>query len=229
MKNKKIISVVLFLFVLCSAMMAQGEAPKFIVISKSFGNSIVLRWIPLDYGMWKKYDAGFIIERTTVGVPNSLYIDSVKVWSEEQWQAQIKGNNSDDIKIKYAAIAAQMSYGSELNTTFNNSLSADALNLATEQEVRHSYAMLSADYSPVAADGLGLRYADNKVQIGKDYQYKIYPIANNAKGISEVDTFYAYVNCEEYKPPTTLPSFFIEEQDHMIHLKVDLKDRKSVV
>lgn len=222
MKNKKIISVVFILFALCSVMMAQTEAPKFVVISKSFGNSIVLRWIPLDYGVWKKYDAGFIIERTTNGTPNSLMIDSVKVWSEEQWQVQIKGENTDDIKIKYASIAAQMSYGSKLNTTFNNSLSADALNLATEQEVRHSYAMLSADYSPIAADGLGLRYSDNKVQIGKDYQYKIFPITNNAKDISEVDTLYAYVNCVEYNPPATLPTFFIEEQDHLLHLRVDL-------
>ncbi|MBT8220312.1 MAG: hypothetical protein KJP00_10825, partial [Bacteroidia bacterium] len=220
MRNTYIILLICVSF--CIEAAAQNVSESFSALSKSYGDSIVLRWVPVDYYTWQEYSEGFIIERTTVNQPGEVMIDSVKIWEEIQWKQYFEQNQSDDIATKYLGIAAQMCYGKNLETTFSNSLSAEAINMASSQELRHSYAMLSADLSVPAANALGLRYCDKKVEIGKSYLYKIYPIALYGKP-SRSNFFNAYAHCTKDGEVQQPPKLVIEEGDHLIHLKVDLQ------
>lgn len=206
----------------CFEATGQNANESYSALSKAYGDSIVLRWVPVDYYTWQGNEVGFVIERTTVNEPGDVLIDSVKIWSETQWEKYFEQNTSDDISTKYAAIAAQMCYGKNLETTFSNSLSADAINMASSQELRHSYAMLAADLSLPAANALGLRYCDKKVEIGKSYRYKIYPIDQYGAASSRI-FFNAYAHCAKDGEVQQPPKLVIEEGDHLIHLKVDLQ------
>lgn len=145
--------------------------------ARYYGDSIVLRWAVDKSSAWRILNEyGYEIERLTLDPGNNVIEDfkkltntPVKPWTYEQWGERIDKN--DD----YAVIAAQTLYGESFDVTKTTANKAAQLdNMADEARMRHAFAMLSADISVQAANGLGLRFSDTDIKKGNKYIYRIY-------------------------------------------------------
>ena len=152
---------------------------KLALTARCYGDSIVLRWGYKEAFAFRTLNkAGFIIERLSLDKNNKvletsfqkLTSESIKPWSLEVWKK--KGIEKD----KYAAVAAQALYGKSFSVTGVVSEVEAMQNMADDAELRHSFALLAADISPVAANGLGLRYVDRNIEPDKKYIYRIYSL-----------------------------------------------------
>ncbi len=152
---------------------------KIKISARYYGDSIVLRWAVDKGSAWRTLNEhGYIIERLTLDIDNNVTEEfkkitevPVKPWTYKQWEERI--DKEDD----YAVIAAQSLYGESFDVTKISTNKAGQLdNMADEARMRHAFAMLSADISVQAAQGLGLRLADNDVKKGNKYIYRIYSL-----------------------------------------------------
>lgn len=163
------------------------------VLSKGFNDSIVIRWAPNKATSWTMLNkSGYVIERITIpqdGKVNPRAMErkvfTKKPWSLEEWKQ--KANRSDTM----AAVAAQSLYGKSFNPTTISDEFSKMQALSQEQNNRFSFALLAADISVVAAEGLGLRFVDRQIDKNKKYVYKVYP-ATSASTI-KIDTGYTFV------------------------------------
>lgn len=146
-----------------------GHLNQLHMIGKSNGDSIVLRWAPNHHVFWSECNkAGYYLYRKEWrDVPESdsiiseyLLIDSFLPWPLERF------NQPEIIADSMAMIAAEAIHGERMTNDEDGFLYQ-----LTESEMRYGMAMLSADRSPLAAQSLGLRYVDRKVQAGLTYQY----------------------------------------------------------
>jgi len=170
------------------------------VIRRAYNDSIKLRWAPTDYQSWRhgiKY--GYIIERTTI-MRDSKILDKkenliltsspIKPLSLKEWE---KYAEKDD----YVAIMAEAIYSSSFEIQTKTSPVIDIFNIASEQQNRYSFAMFSADCSPMAAKLGGLSYTDYNVKRGEKYLYKIY-FAADLPGYN--DTATVFTGTDEFHP-----------------------------
>lgn len=142
------------------------------ILSKAYGDSVVLRWAPTDGVVWsasrhKGYSLYRINYRVDGGTDTVLLTPPVRPQSLEML------NKKAGSKNKYLAMAAQALYGKDFRVTEEQPTSfldeiqqqSDAYNL------RFFVAMQAADLSPEAADALGLRWVDKTVKKGLYYGY----------------------------------------------------------
>jgi uncharacterized protein len=146
-------------------------------------DSIVLRWAPSGPGLWlETKTVGYIIERGQVDSTGKLITSSVKrlnevpimPWALDEWK---KRGAATEKNNRYAAIAVQLLYGKKF--TVSNSVSgtgeiAMLRDASLELENRFGFALISADNNTFAANGLGLRFVDTSVAVGKRYTYRVY-------------------------------------------------------
>jgi len=144
------------------------------VLAKSYGDSIVVRWAPMDAVAWLMgNDSGYRVERidyTDHEHPiTTLLGQRLRPLPLEQMKMAIGPND------KYAAIAAQALYGKDFQMTKDAPVgfakkvrqAHDALNF------RYSYTLQAADFSPATASAIGLRWVDKGVKKGSNYIYVV--------------------------------------------------------
>lgn len=149
--------------------------PHLIVLVRNYGDSVVLRWSPDRAGHFLAgTKAGYWVERVELSAQNPrgkkvlLSPVPVKPWPLEEARRRVKPTD------QYPAIALQMVYGQNFTKTFTPD-PASIIKLSEEQNNRFGVALLAADYSPLAADALGLRWVDRLPrQPGAIYTYRIY-------------------------------------------------------
>jgi hypothetical protein len=181
MKGKPIILTLLFISLSCI-----GWSQKSInLLAMPMGDSIILRWSPLDLESWEHgLQKGYQIRRATLDETNranfsfskssQILADTIKVWSEEKWQ------NNLNQKDEWEMIAAGMIYGDLGMDTEAPTLDPEILedrNLARNN--RFAIAFQAANHSTNAAKKLGWMYVDNDVVPGQAYLYAVqpYPLA----------------------------------------------------
>jgi hypothetical protein len=156
---------------------ARGQGPKHLhmrVLAKSYADSIVVRWAPMDAVAWLMgNDSGYRVERidyTDREHPvTTVLCQRLRPLPLEQMKAAIGPND------KYAAIAAQALYGKDFQMTKDAPVgfakkvrqAHDALNF------RYSYTLQAADFSPATASAIGLRWVDAAVRKGSNYIYVV--------------------------------------------------------
>ena len=156
---------------------AEVEIPfegNILAIGRFTGESIILRWAVDDSGLWFENNPyGYGIRRIAFNEDhpydpeNAIELSSIpiKPWPEERWRDYFEsGGQSEPM-----AISAQMllgKYGEDSRLTF--------LGLSDEMINRHGFASISADWDPLAAEALGLRWVDEDLEIGMTYSYEIY-------------------------------------------------------
>lgn len=194
---------ILFVLTWCVVLQAQMQQPEYpvkkasvAVIARSKGDSVWIRWAPNDPLLWQagnKY--GYRVERITVARDEKLLFgsnrvitmvaDSVKPFTIAQIEPFIEQD-------QYAAIVGQAIYGDdfEVSASFEENPAA-ALQKAKELEDRFSFALLSADQSPLAARVHGLWFTDTRVSMNEKYLYRVYPLI--APGVMEFDTAYTVI------------------------------------
>ncbi len=196
--------------------------------ARYYGDSIVLRWAVDKSSAWRALNEyGYIVERLTLDADNRVSEDfkrltdaPVKPWTYEQWGQRI--NKEDD----YAVIAAQTLYGESFDVARITTNKAEQIdNMADEARMRHAFAMLSADISVQAANGLGLRLVDKDVKEGNKYIYRVHSIHQNTSFTSDTALFVIGTK-EKYnvfapQPPTAL------EDEHRVTLDWDKENKFS--
>lgn len=150
-------------------------APRMALLVRNYGDSVVLRWSPTQAAHWLRGNQlGYQIQRVELskeypnGLKKSLSALPIRPWTREQFTSQFKPGDT------YIAVAAQMIHGKGYSEMVPADMRA-VLKLHQEQTNRHSVALLAADFSPKAANALGLRWVD-KTPRKKDaiYVYRVY-------------------------------------------------------
>lgn len=163
------------------------------MISRSYGDSVVLRWAPDSYHIWQlgnKY--GYVIERWHEGLDQyEKIVGPMKPYTLAEWKQKA---DTTDVTV---SIAAQVLHG-KIRVDPNTSQAMGRKMMAhDEQNNRYVYAMVAAEFSIAAAKGLALRYCDKNL-VGKSrFLYRLYiPVAGEG-----VDTVKIYVDTKKvYKP-----------------------------
>jgi uncharacterized protein len=170
------------------------------LVTKSFGDSVVLRWGPSKPGAWTIANKlGYIVERAPIseadqGKPVFTRLSSVviKPWPLDEWKRRIQLEN------RYGAIAAQMLYGGKA-TPDASAKSINSLRDASQEfQNRHGFALFAADNDAIAAEGLALRLTDRSVRTGDRYIYRVF--VAEIDPTYKIDTAYAVVDVAAATP-----------------------------
>lgn len=203
-----IIALLAFSWKAAKAQVKQPEYPETTsssvsVIVRSKGDSVLIRWAPGDPLLWKianKY--GYRVIRTTVAMDDILLFgdnrktiivaDSVLPYPLDKIEPLVD-------RDQYTAVVAQAIYGEdfEMETSFESG-PAEKLSQARELENRYSFALFSADQSPLAAQVHGLWFTDRNVNIHEKYLYEVVPLIPS--GIIEFDTAYTVIAVNDTAP-----------------------------
>lgn len=174
------------------------------VLANPVDNKITLRWAPTTSPAWEYGNSyGYSIQRVTISRNNQPLSVKVKLLLSQatapkplaEWESEVKQN-------KYAAVAAQALYGKKFEVSQQGGV-AGMVNQAKESEQRFSFALFSADYSPVVATMSGLSFTDTKVNQEENYLYKIW--VNMPDNRYPIDTGYVYTGLKESRPLPALP------------------------
>ena len=200
------------------------------VLSRSYEDSIALRWAPNNPIAWHYLNQyGYSIERYTI-IKNGemlrppkkkvLTREPLKPMPLKEWEAM--ANTSDK-----AAIAAQAIYGEtfEVGTSQSGSRLTQIVNKNREMESRFSFALSSADFSTEVAKLSGLLFVDNKVQPNNRYLYKVCPLVPKEK--LDIDTGYVYTGLDEAGPlpkPRRLSASF---RENIVSISWDYRFQKN--
>jgi hypothetical protein len=143
------------------------------MLAKSYSDSIVLRWAPMNPTAWLMgNDSGYRLVRIDYTdkqhpVQTALTTAPLRPLSLEQMMAAIGPNN------KYAAVAAQALYGKDFQMT-KDAPTGFAKKIQQGHEAlnfRYSFTLEAADFSPVVASAIALRWVDKDVKKGSSYIY----------------------------------------------------------
>ena len=162
----------------------------FRLLARSYGNRIVLRWAPIDAGVWMTSNSyGWHLFRGSSDDRDTIfYLDAEGDTVYEYWITKDKPivpMTLNEMKKKfdstdfYAGVAAQAMYGTmhyDVNKAEQGN-EADLFSVAAkqyqEQTQRQFMAYLAAEIEPDVASALGLRYVDSTVKEGVLYQYTL--------------------------------------------------------
>ena len=156
---------------------------KVVGVGKRYQDSVVLRWAPSNAALWRKAMAnGYRIERAEIlGGNAGAYVvltpQAIKPWTAQQWASAVGSvPSSDTLEQQALLVAGSMSEPSDDPSDMpqNDPGQVDAIREARERsEMGFNFAMMVAERSRNAANGLGLRYVDATAALGKSYRYRI--------------------------------------------------------
>ena len=149
--------------------------PRLILLSRNYGDSVVLRWAPNRSGIWLKgIKNGYFIQRTEYskenpkGITTLLTPQPLKALSTEAMRQRYGDRNAP------VAAAQKTLYGLKNDKPFTGELGA-VLERYDEQQQRYLVGLLLADFHPVAATVEGLRWVDKSPKKPEAmYVYKLW-------------------------------------------------------
>lgn len=164
----------ILLLACCSGVAAMAQQHLRVkILAKSFSDSIVVRWAPMNPTTWLLgNDSGYRLVRIDYSdkahpVQTVLTPSPLRPLPLEQMMATIGPNN------KYAAVAAQALYGKDFQMT-KDAPASFAKKIQQGHEAlnfRYSFTLEAADFSPVVASAIALRWVDKDVKKGSSYIY----------------------------------------------------------
>lgn len=150
----------------------------FTVITRSYGDSVVLRWAAHDAAIWilaNHYGWNIYRDKTESELTEGDTVFTIKLNSEpirplslEEMQRRYDSTHT------YVGVAAQALYGpSYFNPKESDGMENYIFRRDQEQTQRQVMAYLAAEGHPDAADALGLRFVDRTVKKGEVYTYHV--------------------------------------------------------
>lgn len=166
---KKIIYTLIFLFSAVSLVSQMREIQGIVVLSRNYGDSVVIRWAPTSPSLWIACNkAGYSLEKV-IEYQDGIDEDSIPIIKERYepvrnevfkplpLEAMIK--RYEDEKHPMGMIATEFLYGDiDLRGEDHGFLSTITAE-AEAQDMRFAYALFAADMDADVADALGLRYS----------------------------------------------------------------------
>lgn len=152
------------------------------VVSLVDVDSTVLRWAPVNDTLFRLGLAnGYEVSKYTLE-GDSIRSWQMDAWSLMEWRANVDSTRFDNMRHRYAAIAAEMTVGD--GPEFSEGM------LVSQQDIdesRFTYALMAADFSALAADGLGLRLVDRHRDGDGPYIYQVQIRDTGAVGFTVAD------------------------------------------
>jgi uncharacterized protein len=168
--------------------------------ARNYGKKVVLRWAFNEPEAWRWLNAqGFTVERFELDHETNKAISSefqtiatVKAWQKDAWAAN--GVTRDS----FALIAAECLLG-ETKLPENTPMLRQMDLQSKDKANRFAFALLAADMSPLAADGLGLRFTDNDIKPNRKYVYRL-SVPHDPTSRFVVDTTVSMVASDQITP-----------------------------
>ncbi len=185
------------------------------LMARYYGDSAVLRWGFDKAFAWTEVDkVGFIIERVELDETNaplsSAYqkVATVKSWRLDEFKTRAPRTDT------MAMVAAQCLHGKSFSANVNGQNTTDDLkSAAANAENRFRYAQIAADFSPIAAEGLGWRWVDKYIKQNRKYIYRIHsPIDKSL--FFRIDTTGFILPTNKVSDLETPQGFHIERGEH---------------
>ncbi|NIG56005.1 hypothetical protein [Chitinophaga sp. Cy-1792] len=183
------------------------DAPLIATMARPSGDSIMLRWAPVNAVLWRAANAnGYIIKRYTVARNKQLLKQPEIVTLTGRPLKPLPLAAWEPIVQRYekpGSIAAQALYGEkfEVTATDKKKGKADPMTIyhqSEEQETRFSFGLYAAEQSYEVAKAMGLGFVDRNVKPDEKYLYRIF-LAVTPAGLPS-DTGYIYTGLDEYQP-----------------------------
>lgn len=150
----------------------------FTVITRSYGDSVVLRWAPHDAAIWllaNHYGWNIYRDKT-----ESEFTEEDTIFTVKLNQEPIRPLTLEEMMQKYdsthiyVGAAAQALYGpSYFNPKEEDGMENFVFRREQEQTQRMAMAYMAAEGHTDAADAIGLRFVDKNVKKGEIYTYRI--------------------------------------------------------
>ena len=156
-----------------------------IVLARSYGDSIVLRWSGHDYPtMQALYDGGVDVVRydyaTAGGVQVDTLVQQFKPWTQQQFTTHYPQTDS----VAYMAIGLLYS-DKELRPDQTESAPGtfgSLMAINEDQKQRMAFTLLVSEWRKDLADHMALRWVDRNVTEGHEYEYVIRPCMVDTTG-----------------------------------------------
>lgn len=189
-------------------------------------SKVFLRWAPSTFSLWEIGNThGYVIERRAYSanpmVPDAGDIQGdesfialpnmpIKPWTLEKFKAEVT-----DTSDRYAGVAMELLYG-EVEGAPSIDKGTGLQDMMMDQQRRFAFALMSADFSAKAADGMALRYVDSDVKPGWFYEYRIrYNFVSKDLG---TDTVIIYANMKEPHKAQAVTNCYTEAGDGAIKI-----------
>lgn len=200
MKTLFIIFQILFISTIC---LAQGDAGKASValVARAYPDHVVLRYFPTTPTLMNRaYVTGFVIERAVYkpGIANDKLAytpikgSPFKRWGDDLWEKGFREmDSSDSTNVKLAGFAMTLS-DENVKPDSIDVMAGGLKSLKEErdnQDMKFAFALIAANRSKLAAEGLALRITDSDVKTGVIYVYRVRvndPTENTKTGIAYV-------------------------------------------
>lgn len=183
------------------------QMEKLNIIAKNYGDSIVVRWAPTGAATWKMASKnGYRVERLALDAQTNNEITDYQLignftpYPIQKAQQMVKTLEKNYRNSMFVA-AMQLQHG-KASVGANLNIS-EIIRQSEELENRHSLALFAADMSPLAANGLGLRFVDKNIKKNVKYVYRVFANQNNQTFLLDTPRF--LVN-PQYLDFTTKPS-----------------------
>jgi uncharacterized protein len=185
-----------------ASLSASSSRPAIVLLAKSYGDSVVLRWAPTTPGAWSVGNRfGYVVERVpaidgeiTPDMLMRLTRQPLKPWLLEEWKSRAAHDN------KWAAVSAQVLYGKKTTVAEGEDEITSLYHAGIEFSNRHGFALFAADNDATAAEGLALRFVDRGVKAGEHYAYRVYTLRDTSTDFT-IDTGYAFVTVTKHQQP----------------------------
>lgn len=143
------------------------------LVSKHYGDSIALRWAPVDADTWYKYlHRPYLIARREVA-PNpghyEVISDSIRLMDEPVLEQLASAQPDHPLLV----VLLNNAYRDWENSLYDGDIST-MMEKASNFSNRWSLTLFAADSDPVVANAAGLRYVDKQVKKGVTYAYKVF-------------------------------------------------------
>ncbi|MEO0733237.1 MAG: hypothetical protein AAFZ52_10410 [Bacteroidota bacterium] len=180
------------------------------------GTKVRLRWAPNSPAAWLLGNHyGYRVERMDLSDPDvanadfTVIADNLRPLDVAGWRAIDAAGQEND----YHLVAAEILHGGLLE-----GLATEGPNVLAAQHFReyHSLALLAADLSPAAAEGLALGFTDRTAQAGKEYLYKVSLMEQSPEFSVREGAYPAQTERPQVFPPPFIEK--VEEQEQLITL-----------
>ncbi|RMG79567.1 MAG: hypothetical protein D6714_16185 [Bacteroidetes bacterium] len=224
MKKKSAFRLAFFVFVLLGyvvPMQAQSEkenAPNLRLIAKVEPGRVLLRWAPATPQLWEAAnETGYRLERLeipktpeAISQTRSLKLTPtpIRPWPAEQWADIVE--KDDNAAAGYMVLYAE-------KPSYPDDIFARLAQENDHLQKRWLLGLIAADQSAVAAEAMGLFFADTNILPNTRYLYRIY-LAEPVENLNP-DTAVIVVNTSEISPPARPVGVQAESLEKMVLLK----------
>ena len=189
---------------------------KIHLLSRTYGDSIVLRWAPEDYATWRYINrVGMDVLRYSKDRPfdADTLAHCLRPYTLEQFRQRYP--TTDTLAMTAAGLLYDENRTRPTATKNPPGSLGSLYEIYQEQQMRYAFALLTTEWRRDLADALAMRLVDRTAKRGKTYEYIVRPSEIDTSGQMIVRTGHIpELKNERYKPEafvTTLTDSTIAE------------------